>query len=146
MVYYTNTPFGNQTIPVTPAVSVSKTSYSPMLSSKLIDLKTKMCGNLMVIPSCFKMNCNHWNSMLLQCVNSYYNPGHNILILFNNLAQVWITTSKTILDTWHNKRGTRVASRVAERLKTYQRLNPTAFSPLREPLCPHKKKKRKKKT
>ena len=27
-----------------------------------------------------------------------YNPGHNILALFNNLAQVWIATSKTILD------------------------------------------------
>ena len=26
------------------------------------------------------------------------NPGHNILALFNNLAQVWITASKTILD------------------------------------------------
>ena len=72
----------------------------------------------MVIASCFKMNCNHWNSILLQCVNPYYNPGHNILILFNNLAQVWITASKTILDVWHNKRGTRVASRITERLKT----------------------------
>ena len=27
-----------------------------------------------------------------------YNPGHNILALFNNLAYVWITTSKMILD------------------------------------------------
>ena len=27
-----------------------------------------------------------------------YNPGHNILALFNNLAQVRIVTSKTILD------------------------------------------------
>ena len=36
-----------------------------------------------------------------------YNPGHNILALFDNLAYVWITTSKT-----------KVASPVAERLKT----------------------------
>ena len=27
-----------------------------------------------------------------------YNPGHNILTLFNNLAQVRTATSKTILD------------------------------------------------
>ena len=27
-----------------------------------------------------------------------YNPGHNILALFNNLADVLIHTSKTILD------------------------------------------------
>ena len=27
-----------------------------------------------------------------------YNPGHNILALFNNLADVLIPTSKTILD------------------------------------------------
>ena len=30
--------------------------------------------------------------------NKNYNPGHNILALFNNLAQVKIATSKTILD------------------------------------------------
>ena len=28
----------------------------------------------------------------------HYNPGHNILALLNNLAQVSITTSKTLLD------------------------------------------------
>ena len=27
-----------------------------------------------------------------------YNPAHNILVLFNNLANVLISTSKTILD------------------------------------------------
>ena len=32
-----------------------------------------------------------------------YNPGHNILALFNNLAQVRIATSKTILDIHHEK-------------------------------------------
>ena len=41
---------------------------------------------------------------------------------FNNLAQVWITTSKTILDIYHNKLGTRVASRIAEGTKTDERL------------------------
>ena len=46
------------------------------------------------------------------------NPGHNIWALFNNLAQVGIATSKTMLDIQYNKLGTRVASRVAERLKT----------------------------
>ena len=29
---------------------------------------------------------------------SAYNGGHNILELFNNLAQFWITLSKTVLD------------------------------------------------
>ena len=47
-----------------------------------------------------------------------YNPGNNILTLFNNLAQVQIATSKTILDIQHNKLVTRGASRVAKRLKT----------------------------
>ena len=31
-------------------------------------------------------------------LTSTYNPGHNILALFNNLADVLIPTSKTILD------------------------------------------------
>ena len=44
------------------------------------------------------------------------NPSHNILAFFNNLARVWIPTSKTILDIYHNKLVTRAASRVAERL------------------------------
>ena len=39
----------------------------------------------------------------------YYDPGHNILELFNNLAQVRIATSKTILDIYHSKLATRVA-------------------------------------
>ena len=38
--------------------------------------------------------------------------GHNVFALFNNLAQVWITTSKTILDIEDNKLGTRVAKRL----------------------------------
>ena len=50
--------------------------------------------------------------------NSIYNLGHNILALFNNLVQVRIATSKTILDIYYNKLDTRVASRVAKRLKT----------------------------
>ena len=47
-----------------------------------------------------------------------YNPGHNILVLFDNLAQVRIVTSKTKLDIYYNKLGTWVASRVTEQLKT----------------------------
>ena len=47
-----------------------------------------------------------------------YNPGHNTLALFNNLAQIEIPTSKMILDIQYNKLGTRVASQVAERLLT----------------------------
>ena len=46
-------------------------------------------------------------SLMTELEEQNYNPGHNILALFNNLAYVWITTSKT-----------KVASPVAERLKT----------------------------
>ena len=47
-----------------------------------------------------------------------YNPGHNILELYNILVQIRFTTSKRKLDNQYSKLGTRVASRVAERLKT----------------------------
>ena len=46
------------------------------------------------------------------------NPSVNILALFENLIQVGVATSKTTLDIYYNKLGTRVASRVAKRLKT----------------------------
>ena len=34
----------------------------------------------------------------LMSLQFFYNPGHNILALFNNLAQARIATSKTVLD------------------------------------------------
>ena len=46
------------------------------------------------------------------------NPGHNILKLYNVVVQVRFATSNTKLDIQYNKLGIRVASRVAERLKT----------------------------
>ena len=49
-----------------------------------------------------------------------HNLGHNILALFSNLARVRIATSKTIHDIQYNKLDTRVALRVAERLKTQE--------------------------
>ena len=42
----------------------------------------------------------------------------NILALFKNLVHVQIAQVKTALDTYYNTLGTRVASRVAERVKT----------------------------
>ena len=45
-----------------------------------------------------------------------YNPGHNILELYNVLVKVRFATSKTKHDIYYNKPGIRVASRVAERL------------------------------
>ena len=48
----------------------------------------------------------------------YYNPGHNILKLYNILVKIRFTTSKTKFDAQYSKLGTRVASRVAERLET----------------------------
>ena len=47
-----------------------------------------------------------------------YNPGHDILELYNVLVPIQVTTSKTKLDIQYNKLGIRVASRVAEWLKT----------------------------
>ena len=46
------------------------------------------------------------------------NPGHNILELYNILVKIRFTSSKTKLDIQYSKLGTRVTSRVAERLKT----------------------------
>ena len=46
------------------------------------------------------------------------NLGHNILELYNVLVQIRLTTSKTKRDIEYSKLGIRVASRVAERLKT----------------------------
>ena len=42
------------------------------------------------------------------------NPGHNILALLYNLADVLFPTNKTMLDIYYNKLGIGVASRVAE--------------------------------
>ena len=47
-----------------------------------------------------------------------YNHGHNILEIYNVLIQTQLTTSKTKGDIQHSKLGIRVASCVAERLKT----------------------------
>ena len=61
------------------------------------------------------------NLNILLAKNKYkktINPGHNVLALFNNLADVLIPASKTICDIYYNKLGIRVASRVFERLKT----------------------------
>ena len=42
---------------------------------------------------------NSWGTWCIHLiVIIIYNPGHNILALFNNLAQVRIATSKTMLD------------------------------------------------
>ena len=63
------TPLRNQTILAAPVISVIITPYSsqcfltmnsPMLSSKLTALETKMCGKMMVVTSYFK---NEWQSL-----------------------------------------------------------------------------------
>ena len=48
-----------------------------------------------------------------------YNLGQNIWRLFHFLAQFLFTTNETELGYYHQKVNVRVASRVAERLKTY---------------------------
>ena len=47
-----------------------------------------------------------------------YNPGHNILELYNILVQVRFITCETKLHMQYSKLDTRVASQVAERIKT----------------------------
>ena len=51
-----------------------------------------------------------WFYGLMPLLN--YNPGHNILELYNVLVQVRFATSKMKIDTWYNKFGLRVASRL----------------------------------
>ena len=47
-----------------------------------------------------------------------YNPGHKTMKQFKILVQVLFTTSKVVHDICYRKNCLRVASRVAERLKT----------------------------
>ena len=56
-----------------------------------------------------------------QFVRETYNLGQNICGLFDFLAQLVFTTSETKLDYLHQKVNVRVASRVAVRLKTYEK-------------------------
>ena len=51
-------------------------------------------------------------------INMNYNLGQNIWRVFHFLVQVFFTTSETELDYYHQKVSVRVASRIAERLKT----------------------------
>ena len=58
------------------------------------------------------------------CVNIYailyMQSGQNICRLFQVLAQLFFTATKTELDSYRQKVSVRVASRVAERLKTFK--------------------------
>ena len=47
-----------------------------------------------------------------------YDLGQNIWRLAHSLAQLFFTASETELDHYHQKASVRVASQVAERLKT----------------------------
>ena len=53
----------------------------------------------------------------------HYNLGQNICRLFLFLAQFFFTTIETELDYYHQKVSARVASRVAERLKTFPEIS-----------------------
>ena len=55
---------------------------------------------------------------LEKMILAFYNLGHNILYLYNVLVQIQLTTSKTKRDIYYSKLDIRVASGVAERLKT----------------------------
>ena len=55
---------------------------------------------------------------LEKMILAFYNLGHNILELYNVLVQIQLTTSKTKRDIYYSKLDIRVASGVAERLKT----------------------------
>ena len=59
------------------------------------------------------------------------NLGHNILELYNVLMRIRLTTSKMKRDIQYSKLGIRVASRVAERLKTL--LEKSQFQVERQP-------------
>ena len=55
---------------------------------------------------------------LEKMILAFCNLGHNILELYNVLVQTQLTTSKTKRDIYYSKLDIRVASGVAERLKT----------------------------
>ena len=75
-----------------------------------------LCSFLFKLFCCWGSSfCMHWNCQSIASFLKVYshsleeffqvlqhiflcNPGHNILAIFNNLAYIWITTSKTILD------------------------------------------------
>ena len=68
----------------------------------------------------FKFILQYNNSACyLKYSNSSHNLVYNILIIYNTLVRVRFTTSKTKLNIQYSKLGVQVASRVAERLKTY---------------------------
>ena len=65
--------------------------------------------------STFSRNLNHhWRAKR----KFLDNPGYNILELYNILVHIRFTANKTKLDIKYSKLGIRVASRVAEQVKT----------------------------
>ena len=60
------------------------------------------------------------------------NLGQNICRLFHFLAQFLFTTSETKLDYYYQKMNGRVASRVAEKLKTYDLRKLVSFNKIPE--------------
>ena len=63
----------------------------------------------------------HWATVLYHAkfvFLSYYNLAQNICRRFDSLAQILSTESETELNYYHEKVSVRVATRVAERLKT----------------------------
>ena len=69
------------------------------------------------IPVTFKCAEEH-NFQVLPIKAYWAGPGNYILENYNILVETRFTTSKTKLDILYSKLGTRVASRVAKRLKT----------------------------
>ena len=68
----------------------------------------------MAFPASLKKMMFILDEMILE----FYNLGHNIFELYNVLVQIQLTTSRTKRDTYYSKLSIRVASRVAEQLKT----------------------------
>ena len=69
---------------------------------------------MMAFPASLKKMMFILDEMILE----FYNLGHNIFELYNVLVQIQLTTSKTKRDIYYSKLSIRVASRVAEQLKT----------------------------
>ena len=68
-----------------------------------------------------------YNEMIINITGLLaFNPGRNTQVLYNVLVQVGVVTSKKIssisIIIQYSKLGIRVASRVAERLKTFRKL------------------------
>ena len=81
---------------------------------KILPLSSK-CSNFFSMIYTSQRQCSDVQAYV---TGNTYNPGYNILQLYNILVQIRLTTTKRKLDIQYSKLGIRVASQVVKQLKT----------------------------